>query len=176
MPFLNPEEIIKEISLSEGMLVADFGSGAGFYSLPAARLVGSSGRVYALDIRKEMLEVVRSKAKQDYLLNIETIRANLEELHGSKLKDQSIDRVIISNILFQVENKNELTAECYRVLKPRGLALVVEWEKSAAVSIPAQNRLIEKNEALELFNSSGFMLEKEFSAGDRHYGLIFRKP
>lgn len=176
MPFLNPEEIIKELSLNEGMMVADFGAGAGFYSVPVARLVGSSGRVYALDIRKEILEVVRSKAKQNHLLNIETIWANLEELHGSKLRDQSIDRVIISNILFQVESKNELLAEAYRVLKPRGQVLVAEWEKQASVFIPAREHLIDKNDAVELFTSSGFTLEKEFSAGDKHYGLIFRKP
>lgn len=176
MPFLIPEEIIKELSLNEGMLVADFGAGAGFYSISAARLVGSSGRVYALDIRKEMLEVVRSKAKQNHLLNIEAIWANLEELQGSKLKDQSIDRVIISNILFQVENKNELIAEAYRVLKPRGRVLIVEWEKQASVSIPAREHLIGKKDALELFTSSGFLLEKEFAAGDKHYGLILRKP
>ena len=158
------------------MLVADFGAGAGFYSIPAAQLVGSSGRVYALDIRKEMLEIVRSKARQARLLNIEIVRANLEELHGSKLKDQTIDRVIVSNILFQVDNKNEMIAECYRVLKPRGTLLVVEWEKGASISLPPAQHMISKERATELFTSSGFTMEKEFFAGDKHYGLIFRKP
>ena len=174
--FLNPEEIVKELNLDEGMLVADFGAGAGFYSIPAAKLVGSSGRVYALDIRKEMLEMVRSKARQAHLLNIETVRANLEELHGSRIKDQTINRVIIANILFQVESKNELIAECYRILKPRGIVLVVEWEKGAGISVPPAQHLISKETATELFTSSGFIKEKEFFAGDKHYGLTFRKP
>jgi len=176
MPFLNPEQIIQELKLNDGLLVADFGCGAGFYSIPAAKAVSSSGKIYALDIRKEMLDVVRSKSKQENLLNIETIWANLEELHGSRLKDRAVDRLIISNILFQVEKKNELIAEAYRVLKPRGLALVVEWEKGTSPSVPPAEHLISKERASELFTNSGFNLEKEFSAGDKHYGLLFRKP
>ncbi len=174
--FLNPEEIIKELNLDEGMIVADFGCGAGFYSIPAARLVGSSGRVYALDVRREALDVVRSQSRQARLLNIETIRANLEELHGSSIKDQAVDRVIISNILFQVDQKTELIAEAYRILKPRGLVMVVEWEKGAGISVPPSANLVSKETAAELFISSGFTTEKEFSAGSHHYGLIFRKP
>lgn len=174
--FLNPEEIIKELNLDEGMIVADFGCGAGFYSIPAARRVGSSGRVYALDVRKEMLDVVRSQSRQAHLLNIETVRADLEELHGSNIKDQTVDRVIISNILFQVDKKTELIAEAYRILKSRGLVIVVEWAKGAGISIPPSTSLISKETTSELFVSSGFMMEKEFSAGDKHYGLIFRKP
>jgi len=176
MPFLNPEEVIKEADLEAGLIVADFGCGAGFYSIPAATAVGSSGRVYALDIQKEMLEMVRSKGREKDLFNIETIVADLERPDGSKLNDEIVDRVFIANILFQTDDKENLIREAFRILKKAGKAIVVERDRIASRSELLRERLISKEKVKELFESNGFISGKEFHAGVHHYGLIFRKP
>ena len=108
--FVAPETIIKLLDILPGMKVADFGAGAGFYALAIAKRVGPSGKVFALDIRKEMLEVIRSRAREQKLLNVEAIWADLEAAEGSHLKENSIDFVIVSNVLFQVENRKGLAA------------------------------------------------------------------
>jgi len=97
--FVKPEEIVKVLDILPGMKVADFGAGAGFYTIPFAKKVGATGKVYALDIRKEALELIRSKSRELRLLNIETLLTDLEANDGSHLKDGSIDIIIISNIL-----------------------------------------------------------------------------
>lgn len=176
MGFLNPQDIANHINIKEGMRVADFGSGSGFRTIPLAKAVGQSGRVYALDIQKEMLEVVRGKAKSGHLLNIDTIWADLEIPEGSKLKADFLDHVIIANILFQVNDKEAVAKEAFRVLKPKGAASIIEWDTSAGVLGPPKERLVDKMKAKEIFARAGFSWEKEFDTGERHYGFLFKKP
>ena len=76
--FLRPEQIVQQLGLKKGDYVADFGAGHGYFTIPIARLVGGDGRVYALDIQKPVLEVIRAKAKLEHLLNVELMWVNLE--------------------------------------------------------------------------------------------------
>ncbi|OHA04349.1 MAG: hypothetical protein A2934_04255, partial [Candidatus Sungbacteria bacterium RIFCSPLOWO2_01_FULL_47_10] len=133
-------------------------------------------KVYALDIQKEALSLIRARAKIEHLLNIETVRADLELPRGSKLKDESADFVLISNILFQAEKKNEIIAESFRVLKPGGRLAIFEWDQSASTGGPPMRLRIPPNTAKTFAQNAGFALDREFSAGSHHYGFIFRKP
>ena len=158
------------------MQVADFGCGAGFYSVPLARAVGPSGKVYALDAQKEMLELVRSKARASRLLNITTMVSDLERPRGSNLAEGAIDFVIISNILFQAENKLALLKEAFRILKPGGGTAVVEWSTLSRSSGPKPEMIIPRQAAEKLLEDAGFKRDKEFYAGENHYGLLYHKP
>ncbi len=174
--FIDPKAALETLDIRPGMTVADFGCGAGFYTIPFAERLGETGRVYAFDIRTEMLEVVRSKAKTFGLNNIETVWADLEKPEGSHLKASSADLVIISNILFQVDDKKALGAEAFRILKSGGRILTVEWSEDKFYFGPPLKSRINRKEAEEVFLKTGLRFEKEFGAGDHHYGLIFQKP
>lgn len=173
--FVEPESIVKVLQIFKGMKVADFGAGAGFYAIPAAKLVGASGKVYALDIRKEVLEIIRSKARERGLANVETLRADLEIKEGSHLASGSMDLVIISNILFQIEDKKNLAQEAFRILKPRGRVALVEWDEAKKSFGPPLVHRVTRGEAENIFIKAGFTFEKELDAGERHYGLILKK-
>lgn len=176
MLFLNPEQVIKSAGISHGMQVADFGSGAGFYSIPLARAVGPGGKVYALDAQKEMLELVRSKARTARLLNISTMIADLERPRGSNLAEDAIDFAIISNILFQAEDKPGLLKEAFRILKPGGGVVLVEWSTLNRGAGPKPEMIVPREKAEKMLADAGFKREKEFYAGENHYGLLYRKP
>ncbi|MDP3784604.1 MAG: methyltransferase domain-containing protein [bacterium] len=176
MSFINPKNAIEALDIRPGMTVADFGCGAGFYTIPFAQRLGETGKVYAFDIRAEMLEVVRSKARTFGLNNVEAVRADLERPEGSHLKAASTDLVIVSNILFQVEDKKTLAAEALRILKPGGRILAVEWSEEKFYFGPPLKSRLNRKEAEDIFLKAGLRFEKEFSAGDHHYGLIFQKP
>mgnify|MGYP001611893598 FL=1 len=158
------------------MQVADFGCGAGFYSIPLARAVGSAGKVYALDAQKEMLELVRSKARVQRLLNIATVIADLERPRGSNLAEGAIDFVIISNILHQADDKSALLKEASRILKTGGMAVVVEWSTLNRGAGPKTEMVVPKDAAEKLLESAGLKRVKEFYAGENHYGLLYEKP
>ncbi|MDD3487798.1 MAG: class I SAM-dependent methyltransferase [Candidatus Pacebacteria bacterium] len=174
--FFNPEEIIRTLPLKEGMVVADFGSGSGYFSLAMAKLVRPSGKVISLDIWKPSLEALEFRAKTEGLLPIiETRWANLEEERGSNLPNGSCDLVLIANVLFQVENKEKFLLEAKRVLKPESYLVVIEWNPD---KLPAQKQLLpfSKEDALNLIEKSGFQLERELSLGITHYGFLAKLP
>jgi len=176
MPFVRPEETIEMFDLSPGMVVADFGCGSGHYAIAAAKRVGEHGRVYAIDVQKELLQSIKSTAEINHLKNIEIVWADLDLPQGSRLADNSLDFVIISNILFQAENKEELAREASRVLKNNGKTAVIEWDASDGKTGPAKEKRVTKEEAKKIFLERGFKLFREFQPGDNHYGLIFEKP
>ena len=173
--FLNPEEAIEAWDVRPGDKIADFGCGAGFFSVPFGQRVGPNGKVYALDIRPEALEATRAKVKLFHLFNIESQRADLELPRGSNIRDESLDKIVISNILFQVQNKNAVAQEAYRILRKGGSLMVVEWSEGASSGGPSMDHRVGEDEAKTILESAGFSLYKKFPAGSYHYGLIFNK-
>lgn len=172
--FLNPTEVVKLLPLKEGMVVADFGCGNGYFSLEIAKKIKPTGKVIALDIWKPSLEALNFRAKLEGLNNIiETRWANLEQINGSTLPDNSCDLVFIANILFEIEQKNVIIEEAKRILKPEGSLVVIEWEPE---KLPNKNFLfpITKTETLELAEKLGFKLERELSLSVTHYGLLLK--
>jgi len=161
--------------LEPGMVVADFGCGSGHYTIAAAKRVGEKGRVYALDIQKDLLQAMKSTVELNNLKNIEIIWADLDLSQGSRLADNSVDFVIISNILFQAENRQQITKEALRILKDGGGVAVIEWDREGGKTGPLLEKRVAKEEARNIFLEQGFKLEKEFQPGDNHYGLIFKK-
>src|SRR3989338_2597035 len=102
---LNPVEVFKKIGLGLGMTVGDFGcGGAAHFPLPAARLVGAQGLVWAVDILKSALSSVISKSKLAGLGNIRPVWSNLEIFGATKVvPDNSVDVGLIVNVIHQTQ-------------------------------------------------------------------------
>ena len=172
---MNPDKIVSEFGIKEGMMVADFGSGAGYFTILLAQRVGTNGKVYALDIQESALDNVRVKAKSAGLENVETIRSNLEVLGSSGLADNSQDIVLLANILFQSEQKAEIIKEAVRVLKDGGFLVVIDWKRAAGGFGPPDNLRTDEIAMRSLVLGEGLVFENDIDAGQFHYGLKFRK-
>jgi ubiquinone/menaquinone biosynthesis C-methylase UbiE len=173
--FLNPNQTIESLGLLPAMNVADFGAGSGFYALAAARAVGDRGKVFAIDIQKELLDRLKNEARRNKLLNIDVVWGDIEKPRGSGLRDSSVDSVLVTNVLFQVKDKTAVAKEALRVLKLRGSLLVVDWRDSFGSLGPRGEDVITVDQAQEIFILAGFSFEKRISAGEHHYGIIFKK-
>jgi len=176
MEFIKPEEVAKSFELRPGMVVADFGCGSGHYVVEAGKLVGETGKVYAIDIQKNLLEATKSRAEKAGLENVEIIWGDLEVKGGSKLGNGSIDFVILSNTLFQAENKQAVVEEVFRVLKDGGRVAIIDWHKKDGGAIgPRMDQRISQEETETLMEQASFKKVKEFTPAESHYGLIFSK-
>ena len=173
--FSDPKHNIEQFGLSDGMIVADLGAGSGFYSIEAGRAVAPTGKVYAVDVQKDLLERLRKEAQRNHVLNIDVMSGDLEHLGGSKVRELSCDAVIASNILFMLDDKRTFLTEAKRILKTGGKLLLVDWTASFSGMGPHGNHVVYKDDALKLALGVGFTFEKEISAGAHHYGIIFRK-
>lgn len=173
--FIDPQAVVDQLEFKNGMKVADFGCGAGFFSLVLAQKIGSEGTVFALDILPEKLEAVWGQAKNLGITNITTKRANLELEGGSQLPDGSIDWVIIKDMLFQNANKEKILIEARRILKDDGKILVIEWKTEDASIGPERKLRISKEDLTELVQKNDLGVLKEIKTGDFHYGLVLIK-
>lgn len=173
--FTNPEQNILHLGLKEGMRVADFGAGTGFYSKAASARVGHSGKVYAIEVQKELVKKLESDLKHWGISNVECIWGDIEKRGGTKISDHSMDVVIVSNVLFLAEDKLGLIDEVGRVLKKGGQVLFIDWSGSFGGMGPAPEHVVTENMAKELFEKRGFKIEENISASAHHYGIIFRR-
>ncbi|MCK5021742.1 MAG: methyltransferase domain-containing protein [Candidatus Pacebacteria bacterium] len=175
MSFTDPQNNIDQFDLDKGMIVADLGAGIGSYSIVIAKKVGDEGKVYAVEVQKELLSKISHLAGAEHLFNVETVWGDIEKIGGTKLGDASVDAVVISNVLFQTENKDNLIKEAYRILRDGRKVLVIEWIDSAGGLGPLDEQVLSSGEVKDIFLKNFFELEKDIDAGDNHYGLIFRK-
>lgn len=174
MAFSDPQKIIDQCGLLEGQTVADLGAGSGFYSLAAAKLVGESGKIYAVDIQQDLLARIKSMAQAAKLHNIEVVHGDIEHPGGTRIRDASVDLALATNVLFQIENKEGFVNEIKRIVKPGGRVLVVDWSDSFGGMGPQPEFVVEEDKAKALFEKKGFTLVNSIFAGDHHYGFIFR--
>ncbi len=168
--FLNPNEVLRNIDLKENMVAADFGCGSGGWVIPLAKKL-EDGRVYAIDILEEPLSALRAKMKLAKISNIKAVLANVEE--GTEIFEQSCDLVLMTNLLFQVEDKQKVFQEANRVLRKNGIILVVDWKSDASLG-PGRAK-VSPEQVKEIAQETGLRPEKEFEAGSYHYGLLFTK-
>ncbi|MDD5032786.1 MAG: methyltransferase domain-containing protein [Candidatus Pacebacteria bacterium] len=174
--FLNPAKIIADLDLRPGMKVADFGCGSGHFTGEMARRVGRSGIVYTFDIQKEVLEALKSKLLVEGITNAQFSRVDLEKEKGTGLADSLVDFVLISNSLFQMEDKGAAIREAFRILRPGGKIAAVEWKLSVVGIGPPPSLRTGEEDLRALFSGAGFEFLKSFDAGDSHYGMAFIKP
>jgi ubiquinone/menaquinone biosynthesis C-methylase UbiE len=168
--FSDPDINLSKLGITDGMKIVDLGAGSGFYSIAAARIVGPGGRVYAVDVQKDLLDRIRANGATEGLRNIEVVWGNAEKIGGTKLRESIADRVIASNILFQIEKPDEFALEIKRLLKPGGKVMIIDWSETSSIG---PKTVFPAMKAQTLFEKSGFKLEQTFGAGDHHYGLVF---
>jgi ubiquinone/menaquinone biosynthesis C-methylase UbiE len=114
----NASEFLAEVGVKESQLVLDFGCGSGTYTIPAARLVGESGKVYALDISRRALERLKEKANREGLYNIVIHYSDGER--GIRLGDGAVDHVLLVDVLQEIGDREALFEEVHRILKKDG--------------------------------------------------------
>jgi ubiquinone/menaquinone biosynthesis C-methylase UbiE len=127
-------EMLQQIGVMKDQTVLDFGCGYGAYTVPAAKIVGEQGRVYALDKDREALEELMQKAESAGLKNIERMDTSGEL--DIDLTDESIDVVLLFDVFHsfyfpQAADRRRLLGEIYRVMKPSGSLNVSVWPNLA---------------------------------------------
>ncbi|MDX9913395.1 MAG: methyltransferase domain-containing protein [Candidatus Moranbacteria bacterium] len=174
LAFVDPKKIIEMAEIKKGERVADFGCGPGYFSLPAAEAVGEEGTVYAFDVLPSAIEALESHLKMNNIDNIVSRRANLEKERGTGLEDETLDWVIVKDVLFQNKNKQKILEEAKRVLKVGGKILTMEWNENVFIG-PNKDSRISKDELSKIIFDAGFIFKKEADAGDYHYIIIASK-
>ena len=164
---LPPEKILQQFNLSPGDVVADIGCGIGYFSLPASVIVGSSGKILAMDISAEMLHQVKKRALHSDTNNIETIQIDGENFI---MADGSADVVLAFFVLHEASDASHFLAEAGRILKPGGTLALIDWEKRETRLGPPLAHRIARTDACDLLTQAGFVTRSVFDNEADFYG------
>jgi ubiquinone/menaquinone biosynthesis C-methylase UbiE len=144
----NPKKLIELLKLKEGEVVADIGAGSGYYTFRMARLVGPKGKIYAVDIQKEMLDIIRERMKKDGVENVEPI---MGEEADPKLKDESVDTILLVDVYHEFAFPYEMTQKMVKALRPGGRIVFVEFRlEDERVPIKLVHKMTEKQVIKEM--------------------------
>jgi len=115
--FLPRKNILEAVGIKPGFHVLDYGCGPGSYIVPLAKLVGESGKVYALDIHPVAMRKVKGIASKKQLTNVEIILSDCQ----TGLPDNALDAVLLYDAFHHLSAPEAVLKELHRVLKPAGI-------------------------------------------------------
>lgn len=175
---INPFRVLEHVGIRERMRIADFGCGAlGHWTFPAAQLVGPKGTVYAVDILRDSLKLLETRAKADAYANITYVWSDFDVFRAAHIPEGELDLLLLANNFPHSQNPAHLVKEIARLVKKGGKALIVDWKPTATGWGPQHH---EKKRAAaadvkRAFAVPEFELEEEFDAGPAHYAILFAR-
>lgn len=173
---LNVDLILEKAKIKEGQKIGDFGCGRnGNFVFLTAQQAGKNGLVYAVDIMKNNLESIAQEAKEQNLHQIKTIWSDVEMPKGTKIEENTLDLILLINLLHEANKPINVLKEAIRLLKKGGRLLIVDWKKTSSPIGPAVETRINKDLLASVSSKNGLIKEMEFEAGQYHFGLIFIK-
>jgi ubiquinone/menaquinone biosynthesis C-methylase UbiE len=164
---LRPQELLRDVAgIASGDTCIDFGSGTGIFAIPMAELAGKKGKVYAIDNSLEMLAHIRAKNPP---VNLTLIQKDVKR---TGLNSQIADICVLVFILHEVKESGELIAEAFRLLKPDGRLVIVEWKSDLDSPGPPRKSRISKEQIERLFGQTGLTLESYLDWSQNHYVVV----
>ena len=127
----SPDSILADIELRAGLTFVDVGCGDGFFALPAARIVGKEGKVYALDFDVVAISSLKEKALRGNLKNIETRVGAVED---TIFCDSCADVSFFGIVLHDFDDPAKVLKNAARMIKPSGRLVDLDWKKQSMSS------------------------------------------
>jgi ubiquinone/menaquinone biosynthesis C-methylase UbiE len=169
----NVTKMIESLDIKEGQIVADFGAGTGHHTVKLAKLVGDKGKVYAVDVQKEMIAMLDKRLKNEKITNVKTIH-NTEK--DPKLPAGEVDMIMMADVYHELSYPYEVTLELVKALKPGGRLVFVEFRlEDPKVPILTVHRMSQAQVKLEMKPHAQIKHQKTLDHLPWQHVIIFEK-
>lgn len=121
-----PDQIIQGLDIQKGDVIADIGSGGGFYTGKFATETGLKGLVYAVDKNDKFLSYIDQKASEKGLEHIKTVHVDQDKIN---IPEKSCDLIFLRNVFHHLEDPEKYFCEMKRYLKPGGRIAIIDYKK-----------------------------------------------
>ena len=166
------DQLIEFLAVKPGEIIADMGAGTGYFSIPLAQLVGPHGRVLAVDIQPEMLDILKARMKERGVSNVDLILGNATDPH---LPDKAVDLVLMVDIYHELSHPWEMMQKICEALKPGGRVALVEYRaEDPSVPIKRLHKMTEGQVIKEMAEHPLFWQET-INILPRQHVIIFQK-
>jgi len=167
----DPVTVLESIGAKPGMVMADLGSGPGFFTVPMAQLVGEKGLVYAVDGNQAMLNALTENLANAGV-NPKVVKIINSDVCSTGIPDTSVDLVLFANLLHEVADRKAFFRELLRIAKPEACIVDLDWKKMETEHGPPMKERLSEAEASCVFTENGFSVVKQIDVGPCHYELI----
>lgn len=167
-----PEKVVDYLAIKNGDTVADIGAGSGYFTVILSRRIGDSGKVYAVDIEKGMIEYIEKRAQKEGLNNMNYILAKPDD---PLLPKSSVDLIFICDTYHHIEKRDGYLKILKDVLKKDGRLVIVDFHAVNTPVGPPLSMRIPKEKTVKEILSAGFKAEAEYFFLPYQYFLIFSK-
>lgn len=172
---LNAERVLQETGLKSGDNFLDVGCGDGYFSIAAAKIVGNTGKVYAIDSYEESIVVLKQQIQRENIRNVEAIVADVTQ--RMPLPKAIIDVCLMANVMHGFLANGEVPSvmtEIARVMKVGSTLAVVEFQKVAGPPGPPISIRMTPEELEDLISGYDFTKNKVAEVGPLRYAVMFR--
>jgi len=153
----NPAKAIRALDIQPGMTVCDLGAGSGYYTVRMSRLVGPTGKVYAVDIQPRMLELLTRRLRSDGIQNVIPVLSTEDD---PKLPPQSQDLILLVDVYHEFARPQIMLRRMREALKDDGRLVLLEFRKEdESVPIRLEHKMSIAEVKAEL-EPEGFRIEK----------------
>lgn len=167
--YQKPHEVIEALALKPGEIIADIGSGSGYFTLRMARHVGEQGHVYGVDVSADMIRHLNERVRDAGLRNVSTILARPDD----PLLPQPVDRFVIVDVWHHVDDQPKYLAVMKKQLKPGGQVVMIDFHKRDLPVGPPVAMKISREDLVAQMTAHGFALAREHTFLPYQYFLVF---
>jgi ubiquinone/menaquinone biosynthesis C-methylase UbiE len=165
----DPEHILTKVGLRSGFTFIDVGCGDGFFTLPAAKKVGNTGRIYGIDRNEFAINSLREKAVRERL---DWVSLEIGKAEDIVICTTCADIVFFGIVLHDFEDPMKVLLNARKMLKPSGRLINLDWKKEPMVLGPPLRIRFSKEQALRLLTEANFKIEHLSDTGSYHYLVI----
>ena len=164
-----PEKVIAALQIRPGDHVADLGAGGGYFTFKLASAVGPTGKVYAVDIDREMTDLIAQEAESDAVKNVATIVAKADD---PMLPPTGVDLIFTSNTYHHIGNRVAYFANLRKHLRPGGKVAIIDYDRRAWIEGLLRHYTPSEFIKREM-EQAGYKLQQEFDFLERQSFLVF---
>lgn len=167
-----PDLVVMNMGLQPGDVVADIGAGTGYFSFPIAQLIGN-GRVLAVDIQQEMLDLMKTRQAQTGVNNVEPV---LGQIDDPNLPANTVDKALIVDAYHEFSHPYEMALGIFKALKPGGKLFLLEYRgEDDSVPIKPLHKMTQEQVIKEM-RAVGFEWEETLDSLPWQHMFVFIKP
>ena len=163
-----PHEVIQALALKPDAVVADIGSGTGYFSVRFAHMV-PKGRVYGVDTEPDMVKYLAERAKREGLNNITAVAGTPDD---PRLPEKA-DLILMVDVFHHIENREQYFRKLRDSLKPGGRIAIIDFRMDSPDGPPKSARITPDRVKAEL-KDAGYALAQEHAFLPNQYFLVFR--
>jgi arsenite methyltransferase len=167
-----PQEVLDALALRDGERVADIGAGSGYFALRFARHVGPGGRVFAVDVSKDMLAHLEGQAKKAQLTNVQPLLAAAAD---PGLPEASVDRVFFCDVWHHIDDQAGYLERLKKALRPGGQIVMIDFHKRDLPVGPPVSMKIAREDLVAQMERHGFRVAREHTFLPYQYFLVFTR-